>query len=260
MIISLLGAESTGKSTLAAALHRHLHAALSLVPPSPAQPEIRHTGEYLRDWCEQHHRTPKAHEQAHIAQVQAERLDHAPTDGRWTHWVLADTTPLMTAVYSEHYFRDPSLYPLARPFHDPKVSPRTGGQWPPVTLLLGLDLPWQADGHWRDGPATQLAVDTLLRHRLTEWQVPYQTIYGSGHTRVAAALLAVAAHIEQLQEHATPIVVDWVNAIKKEALGLTNTCVRPQQSLQSSLVCACCDDPASERKLFSRLMTRRVAA
>lgn len=260
MIISLLGAESTGKSTLAAALHRHLHAALIRLPPSPDAPEVRHTGEYLREWCEQHRRTPEAHEQAHVAQVQAERLNRVPTSFASAHWVVADTTPLMTAVYSEHYFNDPSLYPLARPFHDPKVSARTGGQWPPVTLLLGLDLPWQADGGWRDGPATQLAVDNLLRHRLTEWQVPYHTIYGSGHSRVAAALLAVSAHMEQLPDHAGPIVANWVNSIKKEAFSLTHESGGLQKSLQSSLACACCDDPASERKLFSRLMTRRAAA
>jgi len=260
LIISLLGAESTGKSTLAAALHRHLHAALTQLPPSPDTPKVRHTGEYLREWCEQHRRTPEAHEQAHIAQVQAERLKHAQPGFAPTNWVVADTTPLMTAVYSEHYFNDPSLYPLARPFHDPKVSARTGGQWPPVTLLLGLDLPWQADGNLRDGPATQLAVDNLLRHRLTEWQVPYHTIYGSGHTRVAAALRAVAAHMEQLPDHDRPVVVEWVNAIKREALNLYKESDGGEKSLQSSLVCACCDDPASERKLFSGLMTRRAAA
>ena len=260
MIISLLGAESTGKSTLAAALHRHLHAALAQVPPSPDTPRVQHTGEYLRDWCEQHRRTPQAHEQEHIAQVQATRISSTSPTFTSTHWVVADTTPLMTAVYSEHYFGDTSLYPLARPFHDPKVSPSTGGEWPPVTLLLGLDLPWQADGSWRDGPATQVAVDNLLRHKLAHWQVPYQTIYGSGHKRVVAALLAVAAHVEQVAGEASCLTAQWVNAIKKEALKLSDESDEAEKSLKPYVICACCDDPASERKLFSRLMTQRTAA
>ncbi|MFZ8480597.1 AAA family ATPase, partial [Staphylococcus aureus] len=82
-----LGAECTGKSTLAAALARHCNAGL--------------VSEYLREWCDAHGRTPLRHEQAHIAAEQAARIDAA---ARQHALVFCDTTPLITALCSEHYF------------------------------------------------------------------------------------------------------------------------------------------------------------
>ena len=86
--IALLGAESTGKSTLAAeitaALIRRGHSCAAV-------PEV------LREWCETEGRTPRRDEQATIAHEQA-RQALAPVD---VDFVIADTTPLMTAVYSQ---------------------------------------------------------------------------------------------------------------------------------------------------------------
>ena len=62
-IVALLGAECTGKSTLAEALARRFSAGL--------------VTEYLREWCDTHGRTPHQHEQAHIAAEQARRIDTA---------------------------------------------------------------------------------------------------------------------------------------------------------------------------------------
>ena len=63
MIVSLLGAECTGKSTLAEALAKHFSAGL--------------VTEYLREWCDAHGRTPQQPEQAHIAAEQAARIETA---------------------------------------------------------------------------------------------------------------------------------------------------------------------------------------
>lgn len=317
MIISLLGAESTGKSTLAAALHRHLQAAAARLTEAEASPAITHVPEYLRTWCAQHGRNPRQDEQLHIACTQAERLtDAARHTGGTPSWVIADTTPLMTAVYSDHYFGDDTLYPLALRFHDtamlaqyappaprtprgadgtvgsdssgssngivgtlgsdginglygsdvPHNSADTGLHPPPLTLLMGLDLPWQADGAMRDGPAAQLAVDALLRQQLAHWYQPFQTIYGDGAARVAAALQAIASHLARhLARHLECHPAEkahttaWQEAIEKEANYSIRESGRGQKSIRYTATCDCCDDTASERQTFSRLLASRVS-
>jgi hypothetical protein len=96
-LVALLGAECTGKSTLAEALAARFNAGL--------------VSEYLREWCDAHGRTPLQHEQAHIATEQAARIDAAV--GRH-ELVVCDTTPLITALCSQHYFNDDSLLAQGR--------------------------------------------------------------------------------------------------------------------------------------------------
>lgn len=266
MIISLLGAESTGKTTLAAALHRHLLAAAATLPADLALPTITHVPEYLRSWCAQHGRNPRQDEQAHIAHTQAERLTRAahPVDGA-PCWVIADTTPWMTAVYSDHYFGDSTLYAQAQPLHrQPLPAPptpdsnRSGAALPPLNLLMGLDLTWAADGALRDGPATQQAIDNRLRQQLDRWQCPYQTIYGNGTARVAAALQAIACHLTpHLQANSR--ISAWQNAIESVSITLAIESAGIQNSFKYTSACDCCDDTASERQTFSRLLAGRRA-
>lgn len=167
MKIGIVGAECCGKSTLSEALcgalrHRYPDAAL--------------IAEYLREWADIHGRPPQAHEQAEVAKTQSQRITHAGS-----RCVVADTTPLVTAVYSDVLFDDPSLYPEALEFQ------RTLD----LTLLAGLDLPWVADGFQRDGTAMQQRIDTRLRQVLLEARLPFVTIYGQGAQRLEAALQAV---------------------------------------------------------------------
>lgn len=165
-VIALLGAECTGKSTLAHALHTTLSARGLRVTWVP---------EILRDWCLQHQRTPQGHEQAAIAQAQAQAIDAAAQD---CDWVLADTTPLNTALYSELLFGDNSLYPMALEF----------AQRCALQLLCATDLPWVADGLQRDGEAARLAFDTRLRTVLAQQRLAYATILGQGEARTQRAL------------------------------------------------------------------------
>ena len=60
--IAIVGAESTGKSTLAAALA----AALA----QPGGPRVAWVPELLREWCSRVGRTPQAHEQPGILRAQ----------------------------------------------------------------------------------------------------------------------------------------------------------------------------------------------
>lgn len=163
-LIALVGAECTGKSTLAEALAKHFDAGL--------------VTEYLREWCATHGRTPLQHEQAHIAAEQAARIEAA---SRLHQLVICDTTPLITALCSEHYFGDASLTAQALAFQ----------RRCDVTLLCAPDLPWEADGFLRDGPAVRAAFDARLRAALTAGNAPWVDITGSHAERRAAAIAAI---------------------------------------------------------------------
>ncbi len=97
-VVSVLGAESTGKTTLA----RELGAALAR-----RGLEVAVVDEVLREFCDAEARTPRADEQAGIAARQSERIDVAAASA---DVVVADTSALMIAVYSEIVFGDTSLY------------------------------------------------------------------------------------------------------------------------------------------------------
>jgi nicotinamide riboside kinase len=169
ILIALLGAESTGKTALALALAEQLSAAGT---DAVAVPEA------LRAFCDAHGRAPRADEQAELAREQDARIAAAAR----THTVvIADTTALMTAVYSDVYFNDPSLYEQAlraqRAFD--------------LTLLTATDLPWVADGFLRDGPSMRESVDARLRAALREADLPFSVVVGQDHARTRAALQAV---------------------------------------------------------------------
>jgi HTH-type transcriptional regulator, transcriptional repressor of NAD biosynthesis genes len=131
--------------------------------------------EVLRSWCEREGRTPLAHEQIDIAQTQAQAVLQIQQDGDFRHH------PLMTAVYSHMLFDDESLYPMALAHQALYDS----------TLVMGLDLPWVADGLQRDGPHVQGPVDTLVRQALERAGIAYRVVYGQGHQRLNNALLAL---------------------------------------------------------------------
>ena len=170
-VVTLLGGESTGKTSLAQALCERLNrcgVASGVVP------------EYLRGWCETHGRAPRADEQAGLARHQARLIDAAAarTD---LQLVIADTAPLVVAAYSELYFKDTDLLPDARNWQ----------RRADLTLLMGLDLPWVPDGLFRDSEAVRDATDAVLRRELQAAGIPFQTIYGQGEARLAQALRAI---------------------------------------------------------------------
>jgi nicotinamide riboside kinase len=167
--IALLGAESTGKSTLANAMATALRA---------DGLRVAVVGEVLREWCELQGRTPRADEQLGIAQEQERRVDAAAADAQV---VIADTTALMVAVYSAMLFADQSLYSFAldrlRRYD--------------LVLVTGLDIPWVADGLQRDGPHVREPVDAHVRAALEDAGITYRVVYGSGEDRTRSALAPV---------------------------------------------------------------------
>jgi nicotinamide riboside kinase len=167
-VIAIVGAESTGKSTLAEQLCAALRAEgrdAAFVP------------EYLREFCDRVRRTPVQSEQAHIAFEQTRRIAAAAA----VHdLVIADTTALMIAVYSDLVFDDASLYAEAEQAH----------RRSDLTLLTALDLPWEAD-MLRDGEHVREPVDAMVRAALQRAGSGYSVVGGSGEARLAAALTMV---------------------------------------------------------------------
>jgi nicotinamide riboside kinase len=175
-ILAIVGAESTGKSTLAETLAERLAGDTGW--PSTWIPEV------LREWCEREGRTPAGHEQAGIADEQARRIEEA---ARTHRIVVCDTTPLMTAVYHRHIFDDRSLDAQAIAWQRRCT----------LTLLTALDLPWQADGLQRDGPHVREPVDAAVREMLIAAGLPFVVVGGLGDARLEAAVDAVAPHLRQ---------------------------------------------------------------
>lgn len=170
--IAIVGAESTGKTTLAAALAAALAEATGL--------RTAWVPEALREWCEHKGRTPRAHEQAAIAREQQARIGAAAAPEAGCAVVVCDTTPLMTAVYSRYLFGDDSLLAEAAALHRSCAS----------TLLTATDLPWVADGLQRDGPQVREPVDALLRDAMRRHSIAYAVVGGNGAQRLDAALAA----------------------------------------------------------------------
>ncbi len=173
ILVAIVGGECTGKSTLARQLCEHLRA-------TTGQPWQR-VDEYLREWCQWHGRTPLAHEQLHIAREQTRRIEQARQIGP----VVADTTALQTAVYSEWVWQDTSLYAWATQAHAAADC----------TLLAGIDLPWVVDGHMRDGPSARRSVDNLLRRALSRSGCPFSELTGNVDDRLKSAAISVAAAV-----------------------------------------------------------------
>lgn len=168
-VVGLLGAESTGKTTLAEQLGTALR--------GPGR-QVAVVHEALREFCDAHGRTPRIDEQAGIAAEQTRRIEAA---AQAHDIVVADTTALMIAVYSDQVFGDTSLYPDALRAHA-----RCD-----LTLMTALDLPWQSDGLQRDGPQVRAPVDARVRRALASAGLDWGIVFGHGEARLTHALAAL---------------------------------------------------------------------
>ena len=220
-VIAIIGAESTGKTMLAAALAARVTAATGL--------SCALVSEYLREWCEREARTPRADEQRAIATEQQRRIDAATT----THAVVvADTTPLMTAVYSQLLFNDHSLLPLALASQR-RVS---------LTLLTAVDLPWVPDGLHRDGAQVRQPVDQALRARLVEAGLSWSVVGGAG-----------AARLEQAFYAASPLLAALALPSERSAGLFGRLAARDAAMPVWQWVCETCDVPDCEHAALQSL-------
>ncbi|MEK9811623.1 MAG: ATP-binding protein [Bordetella sp.] len=140
--VAVIGAESTGKTTLCRWLAKRLNGL--------------HLEETLRHWVVQRGRTPRDDEQLDIlyAQQRQERAGLQQASRNRQQWLFCDSAPLVTAAYSHFYFNDSSLDMLATAHHQAHYC---------ATLFCvpqGLD--WVAEPGQRDGPQAREAVHQTL--------------------------------------------------------------------------------------------------
>ncbi len=171
LVIAIVGAESTGKSTLAPALAQRIARETGLTCTA--------VDEHLRTWCERMGRTPRIDEQRPIAQAQQDRIAAAAASH---DVVVADTTAAMIAVYSRFVFNDRSLDAWAAAEHARSVQ---------HTLVTALDLPWVADSLQREGEHVRGPIDAMLRELLATHGIGWSLVSGSGAVRTDNALDAV---------------------------------------------------------------------
>jgi nicotinamide riboside kinase len=163
--IAVLGGECSGKTTLAADLGAALDA--RVIP------------EALRAFVDTHGRTPTQAEQAPIMAAQRAAIQAAQAPGQW---VISDPAPAMTAIYSQLYFADDSLWEQARA----DLSATDYVFW------CDIDLPWTADGLHRDGPhmrrAAHRAIADLVAGVRTASDQPVWEVSGPRSQRTDLAL------------------------------------------------------------------------
>jgi len=152
--IAILGAESTGKSTLAPAL--------------AARYGTLWVPEYLREFVEIRKRVPFEDDQADIARTQRAREELRAAAPGARRFLFCDTAPLMTAVYSRIYWgRVPPDLLAMEAAHDYAL-----------TLVAGLDLPWVADGLQRESEEVRRQVHECLLAVLRERAIPFTLLEG----------------------------------------------------------------------------------
>ncbi|QJQ05149.1 ATP-binding protein [Undibacterium piscinae] len=163
--IAILGAESSGKSQLAEALASRYQTVW--VP------------EYLREFVDAKQRVPQEDEQLLIATTQLQRENEAAKTAN--AWLFCDTTPLMTAIYSRHYFArvDAALEELEQE-HDYDF-----------TLVTAPDFPWTADGLQRESAAVRQRIHENLLSLLEERDIPFLLVEGSLKDRVEQVAFAL---------------------------------------------------------------------
>jgi nicotinamide riboside kinase len=170
-LISVVGGESTGKSTLAMALGRRLP---GLVVP-----------EHLRTWVDQRGRVPLPAEQSAVmaAHREAEQAALLRAGHEGLRWVVSDSGPLMTAVYSIQYYDDASLLALALEWASGNAA----------VVWCQDDFPWQPDPQ-RDGVDARATSQQILARIFAEHpELPMLPARGPFDERVNAVLNTLAS-------------------------------------------------------------------
>lgn len=164
--IAILGAESTGKSQLAQELA--LRYQTLWVP------------EYLREFVETQRRVPRTDEQFLIASTQLQRENEVAE--RAKDWLFCDTTPLMTALYSQHYFGEV----------DAALAQLEQAHAYDFTLVTAPDLPWTADGLQRESAQVRERIHQQLLDILEDREIPFLLVEGSLSQRVEQVEFALS--------------------------------------------------------------------
>jgi HTH-type transcriptional regulator, transcriptional repressor of NAD biosynthesis genes len=168
--ICLVGAESTGKTTLAKSLAEHYQTVW--VP------------EYGREYAEQklagnQNQAWTTEEFTHIAQVQCDRENAAARQAH--HILICDTDALATSIWHQRYLQSPS----------PAVTAIFQQHQPPdLYLLTDINTPFEQDGT-RDGEMIRQWMHETFIATLNTQQRPFQLVAGSPAQRLTQAIIMI---------------------------------------------------------------------
>jgi len=165
--VTLLGAESTGKTTLAEALAAHY--------------ETVWAPEYLRAFVDEKGALPTLSDTPAIVRGHLAREDALMP--RANRVLFLDTDLVATCVYSRYYFGACPAW-VARLSYERSAD---------LYLLTDTDIPWVPDPGQRDGPAVRDELQAWFLDELEMRAVPYLRVSGALDRRMEAAVRAVDA-------------------------------------------------------------------
>ncbi|MCG3808024.1 MULTISPECIES: AAA family ATPase [Psychrobacter] len=168
--VAILGAESTGKTTLCRDLAAHFGC--------PWVPEYMRT--YLQAKWDKEHLTCTWEDLLPIAQGQIElenKLAEQAAQSDHNHYLFCDTSLFELMVYSNWYYGDcPDALTQAALTHHYDLI-----------LLTEVDIPWVADD-LRDSPHQRDEISAYFESQLTRHQKPFHRIGGDRDERVQQVL------------------------------------------------------------------------
>ena len=168
--VAILGAESTGKTTLCRDLAAHFGC--------PWVPEYMRT--YLQAKWDKEHLTCTWEDLLPIAQGQIElenKLAAQAAQSDHNHYLFCDTSLFELMVYSNWYYGDcPDALTQAALTHHYDLI-----------LLTEVDIPWVADD-LRDSPHQRDEISAYFESQLTRHQKPFHRIGGDRDERVQQVL------------------------------------------------------------------------
>ncbi|NNG19234.1 AAA family ATPase [Naumannella sp. ID2617S] len=181
--VVVLGAESTGSTTLARALAEHYR--VPWVPEFGREWTVTRPGGVSAPWRTQDFDLIAIEHQRQ--ETEAMRRTPRPL-------VISDTDVLATTVWHERYLGEPSRTVLAR-----------AERWrPDLYLLTGDEIAFVQDG-LRDGEQLRAGMQQRFRTVLEESGVPWLEVRGSETARLAAAVAAVDGLLARGWDLAAPL-------------------------------------------------------
>jgi NadR type nicotinamide-nucleotide adenylyltransferase len=159
--IAILGAESTGKTTLAKALAKAYGAVWA--------------PEFLREYVDRRGELPQAADMDAIARGQIDREVRCAQ--RAEHLLFCDTTLLMTVVYNQYYLNQCPEW-IIRKSRQSRYD---------LYFLAGTDIPWTPDSGQRDGPAAREDVQRLIIDELQNRDLQWTELSGPLRARLDTA-------------------------------------------------------------------------
>jgi NadR type nicotinamide-nucleotide adenylyltransferase len=167
--IAIVGPESTGKSTLSAALADHYHTVW--VP------------EYARGYLDQ---LIIPYDQSDLIKIAHGQLRLEDEWNRSANRLLfCDTNLVVIKIWSEFKFGT-CHEEIIKNMHDRKYD---------LHLLTDIDLPWQPDPQ-REHPNKRQELFALYEAELKNQNIPYTIVRGENQERLASAIQAIDAFLE----------------------------------------------------------------